>query len=134
MALPLEKVVEVGSLPVITSLPNVPGWILGIANIRSEIVAVADLLLFLNLPQSASIDCDRFVIVRHKEIKVGIPIDQLLGAANKSIGEQNIPLPDEFRQENATYFSAGNIMVDEQVYGILNIERFISSPHLCGFL
>ena len=48
MAVSASGVVEVVDLPPLTRLPGVPPWVLGIVNIRSEIISVVDLPLFTN--------------------------------------------------------------------------------------
>ncbi|MFW5637374.1 MAG: chemotaxis protein CheW, partial [Thermodesulfobacteriota bacterium] len=43
LAVPLPKALEIGRQPVITPLPNLPGWVLGVSNIRGEIISMVDL-------------------------------------------------------------------------------------------
>ena len=47
-ALPSDKVVEVVRMLPVTVIPNLPDWILGIANLRGDIVSVVDLAGFWN--------------------------------------------------------------------------------------
>ena len=47
LAIAIDDLSEVGPLPAITLLPNLPSWIQGIVNIRSEIVSVIDFGGFL---------------------------------------------------------------------------------------
>ena len=49
LAIAIDDLSEVGPLPAITLLPNLPFWIQGIVNIRSEIVSVIDFGGFLDV-------------------------------------------------------------------------------------
>src|SRR5215469_692173 len=46
---PAEYVLEVGQIPKITPVPNVPYWLAGVANRRGDIISVVDLRAFLEL-------------------------------------------------------------------------------------
>ena len=47
LAIPLKSALEIGHRPVITPLPNLPDWLLGVSNVRGEIVSIVDLKIFL---------------------------------------------------------------------------------------
>ena len=49
LALSIENLAEIGALPPITFLPNLPSWIQGVVSIRSEIISVIDFLIFMEL-------------------------------------------------------------------------------------
>lgn len=134
IALPMDGLVEVGSLPAITPLPNLPGWILGIVNIRSEIISVIDLADFLELPAARTGSSERFVIIRSKELRVGFPIERIYGTVDKSISEQNMPLPSEIKGENKAFFAAGGFMVEDQLYSILDVKQLFASRRFRNFI
>jgi hypothetical protein len=48
-AFPAEYALEVGQIPKITPVPNVPDWLAGVANRRGDILSVVDLRAFLEL-------------------------------------------------------------------------------------
>jgi hypothetical protein len=74
LALPLDGLAEVGPLPKITPLPNLPSWILGIVNVRSEIIPVIDLAEFLDLPGQNGQGAEQLVTLRHRELRIALPI------------------------------------------------------------
>lgn len=51
-ALPLTQVREVIATQPVTSLPGSPGWLVGLTNLRGELVPVVDLTRLLDLPPS----------------------------------------------------------------------------------
>lgn len=133
IALPMDGLVEVGTLPAITPLPNLPGWILGIVNIRSEIISVIDLADFLELPAARRRSNERFVIIRYKELRVGIPIERIYGTVDKSISEQNMPLPPEIKGENKAFFASKGFMVEDRLYSILDVKQLFASRRFRNF-
>jgi hypothetical protein len=42
-AIPIDSVREIGRPPAMTSVPNVPDWVLGLVNVRGDIVSLVDL-------------------------------------------------------------------------------------------
>jgi purine-binding chemotaxis protein CheW len=80
MAVPLARTVEIGHLPAVTPLPNLPGWVMGVSNVRGEIVSVVDLAGFFGLPPAAGGPARRMlVLVRQDEMKVGLMVDGIAG-------------------------------------------------------
>src|SRR5436190_369995 len=53
-AAPLANIVEVGDAPLVTPLPCVPDWVLGVSNVRGDILSVLDLRTFFGLPPGAA--------------------------------------------------------------------------------
>jgi len=51
-AVGLTNVLEIGSPAAITPLPHVPEWLLGVSNLRGDILSVVDLRLFFGLPRA----------------------------------------------------------------------------------
>jgi len=70
-ALPLASASEIGHRPEITRLPNLPNWVLGISNVRGEIISLVDLKVFLGIPSSGGRGNNRFIIIHNQNMKVG---------------------------------------------------------------
>lgn len=80
MAVPLDRTVEIGHLPAVTPLPNLPAWVMGVSNVRGEIVSVVDLASFFGLPPAAGGPGRRMLLlVRHDEMKVGLMVGGIAG-------------------------------------------------------
>lgn len=133
IALPMDGLVEVGPLPAITPLPNLPEWIPGIVNLRSEILSVIDLAGFLELPAARALKGERFVVVRNGEVRAGLPIDRIYGIAGKSLSERNIALPVEVAGGSRRFFAQEGFVVDDQVYCILEVQQLLSSGRFLNY-
>lgn len=86
-ALPIDRVAEIGEVPKITPVPNVPPWLAGVANLRGDVVAVIDLRALSGLaPFDRERRAGRMLIVRSApgprgEVAAGLWVDAVLGVS-----------------------------------------------------
>jgi purine-binding chemotaxis protein CheW len=71
---------EVYPLKDFTLLPGLPPFVLGIANVRGQILSVVDLKKFFNLPQNGLGQLNKLIILRDEQMEFGILADDILGA------------------------------------------------------
>jgi purine-binding chemotaxis protein CheW len=70
---------EIHTLRDFTPLPGVPAFVIGIANIRGQIISVVDLKKFFNLPDKGLGELNKVIIIRNKRMEFGILADAVLG-------------------------------------------------------
>lgn len=86
-ALPIDRVVEIGEVPKITPVPNVPSWLAGVANLRGDIMAVIDLRALIGQPPfDRERRQGRLLVVRSSpgpkgEVAAGLWVDSVLGVS-----------------------------------------------------
>lgn len=81
-AVPLSSVLEIGRVPPVFAVPNTPNWLLGVANLRGDIVSLVDLHSYLGLPaQSRNTANQRLLLARAAggELVAGLVVDRLGG-------------------------------------------------------
>lgn len=76
-AIDVLQVQEVLKVPEITPVPGVPDYILGIINLRGDVVTVIDARRRLGLPVRAPDDASRIVIIDVDHQNVGILVDSV---------------------------------------------------------
>jgi purine-binding chemotaxis protein CheW len=76
---------EVFPLKDVTPIPCTPSFVLGIMNVRGQVVSVLDIRGFFDLPAQASTELSKVLIVGKDDIECGIMTDEI-------IGEKRIPL------------------------------------------
>lgn len=131
LAIAIDDLAEVGPLPAITFLPNLPSWIQGIINVRGEIVSVIDLPGFLGVAGATRSEGSRLVVVRHEKIKVGIRLDRIGGTVSRTTAETKA-LTNPGKAIDASLFVAG-IPVENTFYSILNVRSFLTAPRLLDY-
>ncbi|HEY7546202.1 MAG TPA: chemotaxis protein CheW [Blastocatellia bacterium] len=84
---------EVYPLGEYTPLPSTPSFVLGLINVRSQILSVLDIRRFFDLPERGLTDLNKVIIVRHRDIEVGLLADSIVGAREVRASEIQAALP-----------------------------------------
>ncbi len=132
LAIAIDDLSEVGPLPAITTLPNLPPWIQGVVNVRSEIVSVIDLAGFLKSGRRGVCGGKRFVVLRHRKQKIGIRLDRIVGTVSRAVTETKPLDYIDNNQMEKSLFATG-LLVENTLYYILNVRRFLTAPSLIDF-
>jgi chemotaxis signal transduction protein len=131
-AIPLSNALEIGYQPDVTPLPNLPKWILGISNIRGEIISLINFSAFLGIPSSGAKSDRRFIIIHNQEIKVGIIVDRIMGILSQDRVDGDIRNNPYRKGEIANYIQ-GAVVSGKNVTNILDVDRLLSSPRMTDF-
>lgn len=141
LAIPISSALEISHRPPVTPLPNLPDWVLGVSNIRGEIISVVDLKTFFGLSAQESKGhqpvSKMLIIVRGKEMKVGMIVGRVIGIFSPDRTDAEILRENPYKEgEIASYISG--IMVsrgkqDEVLMNILDIDRLLASPKMTAF-
>lgn len=70
---------EVITWPGVTRVPRAKPWLLGIANVRGQLVPVTDFARWTGLGESARTRSSRVIVVNHPDIPAGLLVDQVVG-------------------------------------------------------
>lgn len=132
LAIAIDDLSEVGPLPVITFLPNLPLWIQGIINIRSEIISVIDFNGFLKLAGHGVCDGNRLVVLHYRKQKIGIRLDHIVGTVSRGPSDSKSLLSFDNNSMDTSFFTAG-LLVENIPYYILNVRRLLTSPSLIDY-
>lgn len=74
-----DEVVEILSLPQVTPVPGAQPWMLGVANVRGNLLPVVDLKQFLEGERTLVHEGQRVLVVRQSGGNVAVIIDELFG-------------------------------------------------------
>jgi len=132
LGITLSSSVEIGHLPDITPLPNLPEWILGISNIRGEIISVVDLKGFFGWPSHGHKRGSRFIVVHNEDLKVGIMVDAITGILSMDKIDTDVQ-NNPFGDGEISSFIRGVVAYEEQLLHILDIDKLLSSLRMSGF-
>ena len=121
-ALPLKKVEKVIHAVEIRPLPNAPGIIAGIINIKGQIIPVADIRRRFNLPACELNLSDRLIITASGKRQVAILVDKVDGIRDLAHEYLLVANDSSVYPENIT----GVMKTDEGTILIYNLDRFLS--------
>jgi chemotaxis signal transduction protein len=133
LAIRMENVVEILTPPKITFVPNVPDWVIGVTNLRGDVVSVCDLRLYLGLERPA-VDADfRVVVVRslRDETATGLVVDGIEGIRGLSLA--NMPPPSVDLPESLSPYVVGLVQDEQRIRLAFDVERLLASPAIRQF-
>ena len=92
-AVETQHVREVCPLENLTPLPCTPAFVLGIVNLRGEILSVIDIRKFFDLPQTGLPDLNKVIVLQSESMVFGILADAVLGVRRIPVAEVQPSLP-----------------------------------------
>lgn len=86
---PRDDVREIITPPSLTRTPGAKPWLMGVANVRGGILAVADLASFLGLPKRPELPGSRVLVFNSGRIPVGFMVDEVAGYRQFVVSDQH---------------------------------------------
>jgi len=125
-AAPVANVVEVGSPLPATPVPHVPAWVLGVANLRGEVLSVVDLAAYLGLERRGP--AGRLMVVRTgaEAVTSGLVVDSVSGML--SLSRADLGLPSAPIDHRIAPYLAGVYDAAGEVIAVLDFDRLLSEP------
>ncbi|RKZ28928.1 chemotaxis protein CheW [bacterium] len=120
---PIDFVREVVEVPKIMPVPETPDFLLGIINLRGEILAVIDTKMRLGLSKTQVDDMSKLIIVESDEHKAGFLVRKLPSVIHideEKIVDENFSLSPKV---DAKYIAG---VVEEEFLVILRPEKLLS--------
>ena len=84
---------EVCPLNELTPLPGTPPFVLGIVNVRGQVLSVIDIRKLFDLPQKGVGDLDRVIVLQHGGMEFGILANSILGVVQVPTDDLQPSLP-----------------------------------------
>ena len=119
----IRHVTEIIGLQPITQVPEMPGYIMGIINLRGKIIPVMDVRLRFNKQSREYNDRTCVIVIEINDIPMGLIIDSVSEVI--SITGENIVEPPSIYGEGGRYIS-GIGKVDDEVVLLLDSDRLLS--------
>lgn len=116
---------EVFSMKEYTQIPGTPGFVLGVVNVRGQILSVVDVKKFFGLPTGGLSDLNRVVICSYNDMEVGVLADIIKGVRIVKLEDIQSSLPT-INDARAEYIKG----VTEEGLVILDIEKLFSQSKL----
>jgi purine-binding chemotaxis protein CheW len=129
-AVDVRKVREIIRLTNITSVPQMPGFIRGVINLRGKIIPVIDLRLRFGLPNAATTDKTCIVVVQiqtgiHTRRETGLIVDSVEEVLNLTAND--IEATPDFGSQVDTEYLLGMAKVKGVVKMLLDLDRVLGS-------
>jgi len=117
------KVQEINKLIEMTRVPQAPEYVLGILNLRGEIVTIIDLGKKLGLKSTEISDKTRNIIVNSNEEHIGLMVEQISDVIQADWEKVEAP-PANIGDVQGKYFT-GVFKTKDRLIGMLDVEKVL---------
>jgi len=127
VVLPITDALEVLNVPASYALvPGAKKWVIGVANIRGNLLPILDLKSFLFDDKTEMSSRSRILVIEKSGLHAGILLDQVIGMRyfpeNKEVASENIP--NEIKPYIITAFD-----IEGVVWHVFDIEKLTDNEH-----
>ncbi len=130
-AIPVDLLLEIIIPQKIFPVPTTPPHVLGVINLRGNIVPIVDIRPALALPQKSALG--QIAIIKHGSVTLGISVDNVsavLAVPDSSIQTVPTDAVGHSGAKNRGGFIKGIIQRESGVAALLNIERILDEIKL----
>ena len=131
LAAGFDEVVEILPMPQVTAVPGAQPWMLGVANVRGNLLPIVDLKQFLEGERTVLHEGQRVLSVRQAGGDVAGTIDELFGQRSFNDAPQ---LPDAELEGTAlgegryTHFVDRMYRLGEDLWGVFSQQKLSRTP------
>ncbi len=125
LALPIDSVGEILDLPEYSSVPGAKPWILGLANIRGNLVTVCDLHWFLSGARSPLSMRSRLVVTNVQKHAIGLIVDEVLGQRHYNSTDSS--KTDAYKKTHLNQYVSKEFGGGGEAWGVFNLETLLTS-------
>jgi len=125
------EVLEILPLPQVTVVPGAQPWMLGLANVRGNLLPIVDLKQFLEGERTVLHESQRILLVRQPGGDVAVLVDELYG--QRSFTEQQMldggdDAVAELASGRYAHFIDRVYRLDDARWGVFSLERLARTP------
>ena len=105
-----------------TRVPQVPGYVLGVFNLRGSVIPLIDLRQKFGLPTQKHTDETRFIVMKHGDQVAGFVIDRLTQAIRLKKAQIG-PAPETTLQDESLIEGVGK--QEDRILTILKVDKLL---------
>jgi twitching motility protein PilI len=121
----IAEVNEILTPPAVTLVPGAKSWLLGVANVRGNLVPVVDLRDFIGASHGPNTDTTRVLVVRQHGGSVGLMVDEVHG--QRSFSEEQLSKAVGESDEKYVHYVGENVQLGEVLWGLFSMAALVRS-------
>lgn len=121
-----DEVAEILPMPALTHVPGGQPWLLGVANVRGNLMPVVDLRQFLQGERTVLHAGQRVMVMRQPGGAVAALIDELFG--QRSFHDTDLADAGELAEGRYGHFIERAYRVGEVMWGVFSLDRLVRTP------
>ncbi len=121
------QVQEVLRMTDVAPVPGAPHYVMGIINLRGNVVTVLDTRKLLDLSAGDITDSSRIMIIESGKVTVGLLVDSVAEVVNIASGDIDPP-PSVGNDEGSRYIQ-GIYSSEQQILILIDLNKLIAEDH-----
>ncbi len=122
----IRQVEEINRQMDVTPLPHVPDYVLGVLNLRGNVVTVVDLRTILGIPPAGESRRSHNVIVHYEGERIGLAVDRIADVVHAPLDRID-ELPANFESIDSRFLQ-GVYAMENELLLILDVQEALSLP------
>ncbi len=121
-----DQVREILTYPGVTRIPGAKPWLLGLANVRGQLLPIIDLQVFFGGEPTVVGRQTRVLVVNHAEIPAGLLVDEVRGFRRFTADEE----PEELLRLAPAKkpFISGGYRAGDDLWELMSLHDLVESP------
>lgn len=124
---PLGEVVEILTYPNLSRVPGVKPWVLGVANVRGNLLPIMDLASYLSGNKTVLNKRSRVLVMNYNGIFAGLLVDGVTGLRRVEQEELTAELPDSVNSAFVPYLDHA-YRSETEFCAIFSMHRLAENP------
>jgi twitching motility protein PilI len=120
----IDEITELLAVPTLTPVPGTQPWLLGVANVRGNLVPVIDFARFLFGERTQHSDRTRLLVVRQGSGNVALMVDEVFGQRTVDQEQRR----DAVAEDDPRLARFVDSRVGEQQLAIFSMNRLVRAP------
>lgn len=121
----INEIAELLVMPTLTIVPGTRSWVLGIANVRGNLVPIMDLNQYLYSRKTLLTSRSRVLRVHQPGAELGLLVDEVLG--QRSVSKEQLGELDDEHEEPLQDYVAGTIQLGDQRWAMFSMIDLIEA-------
>ncbi|WP_329742600.1 chemotaxis protein CheW [Dyella sp. A6] len=122
----IDEINELLAVPTLTPVPGTLPWLLGVANVRGNLVPVVDLARFLFNERTPPTERARLLVVRQGAGNVALLVDEVFG--QRTVDAEQRGQAEREEDPRLSRFADDRVSVDEQWFTLLSMNKLVRAP------
>ncbi len=120
----IQKVSIIEKMMNIARVPSTPAYVLGVINLRGEIIPVMDLRKRFDMPEREADDDTRIIIFKMGEVSLGLLVDSV--SEVHQLTEADIESVTSITNDRSLDYITGVGKMETRLVTLLNVEKLIT--------
>lgn len=121
------QVQEVLRMTDVAPVPGAPHYVMGIINLRGNVVTVLDTRKLLDLATSDITDSSRIMIIESGKVTVGLLVDSVAEVVN--IASSDIDPPPSVGNDEGSRYIQGIYSTEQQILILIDLNKLINEEN-----